>query len=92
MSIKSCSSSMSNITLCIPRGLVLSPVLFLLYINDRYRSSNQMCFVHFADYTTVFACDSNINNVHATVNRELVVLITGSRPTDFLSTLVKLLI
>ena len=31
-----------------------------------------MRFVHFADVTTVFAFDSDINNVHATVNRELV--------------------
>ena len=31
-----------------------------------------MRFVHFADDTTVFASDSAINNVHATVNRELV--------------------
>ena len=31
-----------------------------------------MRFVHFADGTTVFASDSNINNVHATVNMELV--------------------
>ena len=31
-----------------------------------------MCFVHFADDTTVFTSDSDINNVHATVNRELV--------------------
>ena len=31
-----------------------------------------MRFVHFANDTTVFASDSNINNVHATVNRELV--------------------
>ena len=31
-----------------------------------------MPFVHFADDTTVFASDSDINNVHATVNRELV--------------------
>ena len=31
-----------------------------------------MRFVHFADHTTVFASDSDINNVHATVNRELV--------------------
>ena len=31
-----------------------------------------MRFVHFADDTTVFASDSDINNVHATVNRELV--------------------
>ena len=31
-----------------------------------------MCFVHFAGDTTVFASDSDINNVQATVNRELV--------------------
>ena len=31
-----------------------------------------MRFVHFADDTTVFASDSDINNVHNTVNRELV--------------------
>ena len=31
-----------------------------------------MRFVYFADDTTVFASYSDINNVHATVNRELV--------------------
>ena len=31
-----------------------------------------MRFVHFVDDTTVFASDSDINNVHASVNRELV--------------------
>ena len=31
-----------------------------------------MRFVHFADDTTVFASDSDINNIDATVNRELV--------------------
>ena len=37
-----------------------------------HRSSNQIGFVHFADDTTVFASDSDISIVHATVNRELV--------------------
>ena len=30
-----------------------------------------MRFAYFADDKTVFASDSDINNVHATVNREL---------------------
>ena len=50
----------------------MGPVLFLLYINDMYRSSNQIRFVHFVDDTTVFASDSHINNANVTVNRELV--------------------
>ena len=33
-----------------------------------------MRFVDFADDTTDFASDSDIDNVHATVNRELVVV------------------
>ena len=55
VSIKNCSSSKSNITLGVKQGSVLGRVLFLLYINDMYRSLNQMCFVHFIDDTTVFA-------------------------------------
>ena len=51
ISIENCSSSISNTTLGVPQGSVLCPVLFLLYINDMYKSSNQMRFVHLADDT-----------------------------------------
>ena len=60
VSIKNFSSSISNITLGVPQGSVLGPVLSLLYITEIYRSSNQMRFVHFADDTTVSASDSDI--------------------------------
>ena len=63
---------MSDITLGVPQGSLLDPVIILLYINDIHRFSNQMRIVHFVDGTTGFVSDSDINNVHATVNREVV--------------------
>ena len=73
VSVKNSNSSMSNHTVGVPQcSVLMGAVLFLLYINDMHKSSNQMHFVHFAYDTTVFASDSDINNVQATVNRELV--------------------
>ena len=63
---------MSNITLGVPQGSVLGQVFFRLYFNNMHISSDQLRFVHVADDTTVFGSDSDINNVHASVNRELV--------------------
>ena len=63
---------MSNITLGVLQRSVLGIVLFLLYINDMYRSSDQMSFVNFSEDKTVFASGSDINNVHATGNMELI--------------------
>ena len=39
---------------------------------NKQTSSDQLRFVHFADDTTVYASDSDINGFHAPVNRELV--------------------
>ena len=49
-----------------------------------------MRFVHFADDTTVLASDSDINNVHASVNREFVGVDNWLKTIGFLWTLVKL--
>ena len=75
---------MSNIAEGVPQGSALGPVLNILYINDIYRSSNQMCFVHFADDTTVFVSDSDFSDIHASVSRELVGVDSGSKLTGLL--------
>ena len=43
-----------------------------LHVIINYRSSYQKHFIHFVDDSTVFASDSDMNNVHATLNRELI--------------------
>ena len=71
------SQSKSPIPLCqhyirFSARLGVEPSTFLMNVNDIHKSSNQMRFVHFTDDTTVFASDSDINNVRVTVNMELV--------------------
>ena len=71
VSINNKCSSKTHITLGVPQGSILGPILFLLYINDMPNSSDRLKFVHFADDTTVFASDKNVNRLIDTLNNEL---------------------
>ena len=55
----------------IPQGSCLGPVLFLLYINDMYKSATNLNMVHFADDTTLYQSGSNINNLINKFNSDL---------------------
>lgn len=70
VSIGSASSSTRDISMGVPQGSILGPLLFLVYIDDMSNSSSFLNFIHFADDTTVFQSGSDMLGLIDDVNRE----------------------
>jgi hypothetical protein len=66
-------SPIETLTCGIPQGSILGPILFLLYVNDMHNATH-MKLVSFADDTTISTSSSNISNLYATANEELIKL------------------
>ena len=76
---KGTSSNMLLIHKDIPQGSILGPLLFILYVNDFYLSSNKFTFLMYADDTTLLSTydtfhtntDMDIAIIQRNINEEL---------------------
>ena len=56
------------------QGYSTGPLLFLIFINDIFKSSSQLNFSLLADDTSIYISDCNELNLYNVMNTELVIL------------------
>ena len=69
--IKNSKSSFLPVSLGTPQGSILSPLLFIIFINDFENCSNNLFFNFFADDTSLYMSGDNLHSLYMNVNMEL---------------------
>ncbi len=65
------TSDLSKISYGVPQGSLLGPLLFILYINDIYRSSEKLSFILYADDTNVLCSNKDLPSLFNDANNHL---------------------
>ena len=65
------SSSKKKIICGVPQGSILGPLLFLIYINDRAKTSTKLFTLMFADDTSIFISGSDLYMMKKTLDDEM---------------------
>ena len=66
-----CSSDVKRVKFGVPQGGIVSPLLFLLYINDIVNCSKTADCVLYADDTNLFLKSTNIANLYFSANQAI---------------------
>lgn len=67
-SVTDCKSDYLDISVGVPQGSIVGPVLFLIYVNDIVRASPSIHFTLYADDTSILISDKSNNSLEEKCN------------------------